>query len=79
MYKGGVEGTVLANRSKGFQNRDYDKDDLTKLFQLEADGVCESLELSLKAHGSALMNKCSTPKNHGSIVGISRRSSAKTT
>ncbi|CAB9508719.1 CHD3-type chromatin-remodeling factor [Seminavis robusta] len=77
MYKGGVEGAILANRSKGFEMRFYDKDELTKLFTLEPDDVCESLKLSLK-QGSACLKKCSVNSNDKkSVVGISRRNSLK--
>jgi hypothetical protein len=73
MYKGGVEGTVLANRSTE-KMKFYDKDDLTKLFGLEEDGVCDSLENMRKTKGSGCLKKCSLgAKKRNVIVGISKR------
>ena len=77
IYKGSMERTVLG-KSDGdagsFQKRYYDKEELTKLFELDPAGKCESLERFQQSDDGAWTKKCSTSKEHNSVVGISRRS-----
>jgi len=52
----------------------FDKDELTKLFTLEPDGKCESLELFQQSQDGAWTKKCSTSKADKAVIGISQRS-----
>ncbi|KAL3915117.1 MAG: hypothetical protein SGARI_008254 [Bacillariaceae sp.] len=55
----------------------FDKDELTKLFTLEPDGKCESLELFQQSQDGAWTKKCSTTiktDNNKAVIGISQRS-----
>ena len=69
---------AIGNSNNGFsgsQKRLFDKDDLTRLFTLDPDGVCESLDKLQQAQDGAWTKKCSTGKAHSkAVIGISQRS-----
>lgn len=63
------------NGISGSQKRLFNKDDLTRLFTLDPDGVCESLDRLQQAQDGAWTKKCSTGKEHSkAVIGISQRS-----
>ena len=68
---GSVGSVVNAGRT---QKSLFDKDELTKLFTLEPDGKCESLELFNQCQDGAWTQKCSTSKANRAVIGISQRS-----
>lgn len=77
IYKGSMDRTLLgkSNGNGAFhQKRIYTKDELTQLFELDADGRCESLERSNQSDDGAWRNKCSIRRDTPAVVGISRRS-----
>ena len=71
---GGMEGTGTTAAGGRAQKSLFDKDELTKLFTLEPDGKCESLELFQQSQEGAWTKKCSTSKSNKAVLGISRRS-----
>ena len=69
----GIGGTGPVTGSST-QKPIFDKEELTKLFTLEPDGKCESLELFRQSQDGAWTKKCSTNKSNKAVIGISQRS-----
>lgn len=85
IYKGTLDRILLGGVGEGisfeigkhssFQKSLFDKDDLTKLFTLEPDGVCECLDKFKQKQDGAWTKKCTTRKDqHNAVIGISQRS-----
>ena len=72
IYKGSMDRTLLGT-GQLTQKKVYDKDDLTKLFQLEPDGKCDSLKHFQVSHSGTSQNMCSITENNPLVVGISQR------
>jgi hypothetical protein len=71
IYKGSMDRDVLGGIN---QKKYFNKEELTKLFYLEADGVCKSLDRFEQSEKSAWTKSCSITKGHKAVVGISQRS-----
>lgn len=88
VYKGLMGRTVLArddasdNLNEQNSNslsietasRPYDQDELNQLFELEPHGVCKTIErLDLPSNVDEKYKKCLIPRDHPSLVGLTRR------
>lgn len=83
IWKGCLDRTVLGQTPRGSTgscsndlSRLYNKNELSRLFELAPDGSCETIE-RLKESGNfderKWKHKCSISKSHEAVVGISRR------
>ena len=72
IYKSSLDRTLLGKRQVP-QTNVYDKDELTKLFELEPDGKCDSLKHFQQSHSGTSQNVCSITENNPLVVGISQR------
>lgn len=71
IFKGSMDRNVLG----GINQKSYfNKEELTQLFYLEADGVCHSLDRFEQSEKGAWTKSCSIPKGHRAVVGVSQRS-----
>ena len=73
IFKSGLETTVLGKNDGSVAKRNYDKEELSRLFELDPPGKCDSLERFQQPDDGSWTDKCSTSKEHDAVVGISRR------
>jgi hypothetical protein len=79
VYKGLMGRTVLGEETNDetlrlTDARLYNKDELSRLFELAPHGTCETIErLGLPSH-AIKKGECIVSKQHESLVGLTRRS-----
>ena len=72
IYKSSLDRTLLGKRQLP-QINVYDKDELTKLFELEPDGKCNSLTHFQQPDSGTWQKMCSISDDNPLVVGISQR------